>query len=136
MKSASGEYTFQYLSNNYPVFFTGSVGYGGTGYYHTNYMVYSLSYHAGEWRVRRKETHESNWNDAKLVFRLKTDCEFILLVIISRRNIEFSNYLTKSFLGSNVSKISGRWEEHGPDLDLDQEWPKTASVEITVKPSK
>jgi len=40
-----------------------------------------------------------------------------------------------TYSGLNLSKISEKWEENRPNLTLDQEWPKTASIEIKMMPS-
>ena len=40
-----------------------------------------------------------------------------------------------TYSGLNLSKISEKWEENGPNVNLDQEWPKTASIEIKMTSS-
>lgn len=78
---APGEYVFKYLSNQKPVFLRESVCYRfGTGRYDTKYVSYSLSYRDGHWRVRRNE-NGSDWKDAKIVFRQKTECKNLLCSI-------------------------------------------------------
>ena len=76
-KSASGEYEFQYLSsNNTPIFFREDVRSGDGWDY--GYFSYKLSYYNGQWRLRRKDENDSSWKDSKLVFRLQTDCKYII----------------------------------------------------------
>ena len=77
LKSASGEYVFQYLINNKPVFTRENVDYPmGTGYhYNRKKMSYMLSYRDQQWRIRRKESN-SKWQDAVILFRRKIDCKF------------------------------------------------------------
>ena len=77
LRSASGEYKFQYLSsNNTPIFFREDVR-SGDGW-DCGYFSYKLSYHNGKWRLHRKDENDSSWKDAKLVFRLQTDCKYII----------------------------------------------------------
>ena len=38
--------------------------------------------------------------------------------------------------GSQISNMNGKWEEYGTDLTPDQEWPKTASVEVKMLSTK
>ena len=78
IRSASGEYTFQYLSsNNTPIFIREHVR-RGNGWDYT-YVTYRLSYRNGlGWGLRWKETYDSSWKDAKLVFRLQTDCKYLI----------------------------------------------------------
>ena len=96
-------------------------------------MTYRLSYHNGwGWGLRWKETYDSSWKDAKLVFRIQTDCKCIARQI----NVLIGDYLLiRTYSGLNVSKISGKWEENVANLTLDQEWPKTASIEVKMMPS-
>ena len=134
VKSASGEYEFQYLSsNNTPIFFREDVRLG-EGWSHS-YVSYKLSYHNGKWRLHRKDENDSSWKDAKLVFRLQTDCKYIVQIRTMNVN-ELTTYVHHcSHSGLNVSKLSEKWEETRPNLNLDQEWPKTASIEFKMMPS-
>ena len=40
-----------------------------------------------------------------------------------------------AYLGLNISKISGAWEENGPNFTPDKHWPTSASIEVKVIPS-
>ena len=73
--SASGDYVFRFLANNTPVFYRENAHYQkGRGLMNSTTMSYSLSYQDKQWQLRRKEL-SSCWQDAKLVFRRKTECE-------------------------------------------------------------
>ena len=39
-------------------------------------------------------------------------------------------------LDINVTKITGKWEEHEANLNVDEEWPTTASVDIETMSSE
>ena len=82
LKSASGEYVYQGLLFNYPVFKRMNVEYRyGTGYNDVEQVSYSLSYLEGQWRVRRNDSaNERDWSNAELVFRRKTDCKFLRMI--------------------------------------------------------
>ena len=72
---APGEYVFKYLVNQKPVFLRENVSYQfGRSRYDSKYVSYSLSYRDGHWRLCRND-RDSDWKDAKLVFRQKTECK-------------------------------------------------------------
>lgn len=72
LTGASGQYEFQYLSNNNHVFLRKDVDYRyGTGYYDHKFVKYCLSYRDGDWRLRRNDSNKSDWSNAEIVIRRK-----------------------------------------------------------------
>ena len=70
LKSASGDYVFQYLFNQVPMFIRNRA-------YNRSYVSvdYMLWYADEEWRLQGKKYNE-DWDKGKVLFRKKSKCKF------------------------------------------------------------
>ena len=68
LKNATGDYDFQYLFNQAPMYIRKTYSYP--------YPQFMLWYADGEWRLKTKDTHCGEWSKGKILLRKKTESEF------------------------------------------------------------